>query len=238
MSARFLARVGFDALIIDMEHSDTSLETATTMFGCIADAGCTAYVRVPTGTHTEIKQALDNGAYGVVVPMVNTPEQAQTAVAACRYPPMGTRSVGGSLHSLNFAMTMDDYFTKANDEVSCILQCEHIESVRNFDAIFSTPGIDAVLVGPADLAASMRSADGSPVSPEALQQAIDDVLAGCKRLKLPAIIHAFSPEQAKQRIAEGWQMIIINSDIRFLLDGAKQALAGLGRENVGLGVKY
>src|SRR6184192_1780587 len=101
-AARFLARLGFQYLTVDIEHSLVDWETATYMFAAIADAGCTALARVPANRHDHIKRVLDNGAHGIVVPMVNSRAEAEAAVAACLYPPIGTRSVGGSVHALNF----------------------------------------------------------------------------------------------------------------------------------------
>src|SRR6478609_8193111 len=124
VAARFMARAGFAWLTVDIEHSLVDWETATHMFASIADAGCTALARVPGNRHDHIKRVLDNGAHGVVVPMVCTRQEALDAVSACLYPPAGTRSVGGSAHALNFAATPTDYYAKANDEVAIVLQCE------------------------------------------------------------------------------------------------------------------
>src|SRR3974390_3830885 len=101
-AARFMARAGFAWLTTDIEHSLVDWETATHMFASIADAGCTALARVPANRHDHIKRVLDNGAHGVVVPMVNSRAEAEAAVAACLYPPVGTRSVGGSTHAPHF----------------------------------------------------------------------------------------------------------------------------------------
>src|SRR6476619_5530705 len=108
-ASRFMARAGFSWLTVDLEHSLVDWETATHMFASIADAGCTALARVPANRHDHIKRVLDNGAHGVVVPMVNSREEAEYAVAAMLYPPAGTRSVGGSAHALNFRTTAPDY---------------------------------------------------------------------------------------------------------------------------------
>jgi 4-hydroxy-2-oxoheptanedioate aldolase len=215
-AARFMARAGFDYLTVDVEHSLVNVETTTHMLGSIADAGCVALVRVPAGKHDHIKRVLDNGGHGIVVPMVNTREEAEVAVAACLYPPRGNRSVGGSVHALNYDATPADYYAKADDEILIVLQ-------------YSVPGIDAVFVGPNDLMASMRDATGKPPSPEVFKQALADILAGCKRNKIAAGIHTFSIEEAKQRIEDGWQFIAVNSELRFMTDGAKAVVSGLGR---------
>src|SRR5216684_6845238 len=199
-ASRFLARCGFAWLTTDLEHSLVDWETATHMFAAIADAGCTALARVPANRHDHIKRVLDNGAHGIVVPMVNSREEAMAAVAAAKYPPVGNRSVGGSVHALNYATSASEYYARANDEVLVVLQCEHIQAVRDAAEIFSVPGIDAIFVGPNDLAASMRGKDGLPPSGEATTQALKHVLATCKKYGVAPGLHCGSAEEALQRI--------------------------------------
>jgi len=227
-AARFLARSGFHWLTVDIEHSMVGMETAAWLFGCIADAGCTALARVPGNRHDHIKRVMDNGAHGVVVPMVNSRAEAEAAVAAMLYPPVGNRSVGGSLPPLNFGTTAPDYFAHANEEILIVLQCEHIAAVENADAIFSVPGIDAIFVGPNDLAASMRSKDGKPPSAEATAEAMKHVLATCKKHGVAPGLHCMSAEEAKVRMEEGWQFLAIGSELRMMLDGANAILKQLG----------
>jgi 4-hydroxy-2-oxoheptanedioate aldolase len=227
-AARFLARAGFDWLTVDMEHSLVGWETTTHMFGSIADAGCTALARVPANRHDHIKRALDNGANGIVVPMVNSKAEAEAAVAAMKYPPVGNRSVGGSVHALNFGTTALDYYNHANEELLVVLQCEHIQAVENADAIFSVPGIDAIFVGPHDLAASMRSRDGKPPSGAATTEAMKHVLATCKKHGVAPGLHCGSAEEAQARIDEGWQFLAIGSELRMMLDAAKSITDQLG----------
>jgi 4-hydroxy-2-oxoheptanedioate aldolase len=226
-AARFMARAGFAWLTVDIEHSLVDWETATHMFGAIADAGCTALARVPANRHDHIKRVLDNGAHGIVVPMVNSRAEAEAAVSAALYPPVGTRSVGGSVHALNFGTSPQDYYAHANEELLIILQCEHIHAVEDADAIFSVPGIDAIFVGPNDLAASMRDKSGKPPSPEATAQVMQRILAACRRHKVPAGVHCYNAEEVRQRISEGWQFLCIGSELRMMLNGAAEALKGL-----------
>jgi 4-hydroxy-2-oxoheptanedioate aldolase len=228
-AARFLARMGFAWLTVDLEHSLVDWETATHMFAAIADAGCIALARVPSNRHDHIKRALDNGAQGIVVPMVNSREEAQAAVAAARYPPVGNRSVGGSVHALNFAATANDYYARANDEILVVLQCEHIQAVDDADRIFAVPGIDAIFVGPNDLAASMRGPAGEPPKGEATARAMQHVLETCRKHQVPAGLHCGSAAEACLRIEEGWQFLAIASELRMMLDGANQVLGALGR---------
>ena len=237
-AARFLARSGFDWLTVDIEHSLVNVETTTHMLGSIADAGCVALARVPSNRHDHIKRVLDNGGHGVVVPMVNTPREAADAVSACLYPPVGTRSVGGSVHALNWNATAAEYYSQVNDELLVVLQCEHIDAVRNFDAVYGRPNVDAVFVGPNDLAASMRNAEGKPPADDLFQQTLMDILAGCKRLGIAAGIHSFSVEDTQMRIAQGWQFIAINSELKMMVDGAAKIVGALGLGSTGELTKY
>jgi 4-hydroxy-2-oxoheptanedioate aldolase len=229
-AARFMARAGFAWLTVDIEHSLVDWETATHMFASIAEAGCVCLARVPCNRHDHIKRVLDNGAMGVVVPMVNSREEAEAAVSACLYPPAGTRSVGGSVHALNFGTTATDYYAHANEELLVVLQCEHIQAVENADAIFSVPGIDAIFVGPNDLAASMRSKDGKPPTAEATAQANKKIIETCKKYGVAPGYHCATPDEARHRIEEGWQFLAIGSELKMMLNGASAVVSGLGAE--------
>ena len=122
---------GIRWLTLDMEHSAFDWSHAATIFAAVADAGCVPLARVPEGDHYCIKRVLDAGAWGIVVPMVDTVEQARTAIAAAKYPPEGTRSVGGGMHSLNYDATAGDYYEQANDEILVVLQTESPTGVEN-----------------------------------------------------------------------------------------------------------
>ncbi len=185
MATRVMARTGFPWLTVDMEHSPIDWSQAGALFGAIADAGCVPLARVPRGDHDLIKRVLDAGAFGIVVPMVNTVEQAREAIAAAKYPPTGTRSLGGTLHAINFDASPSDYFKRANDEILVILQTESPEGVKNAEAIYSLPGVDAIFVGPVDLTAQMRNADGVDPSPDAFESMLQRVLAAGKKVGTP-----------------------------------------------------
>jgi 4-hydroxy-2-oxoheptanedioate aldolase len=235
-AARFLARSGLDWLTVDIEHSLVDWETATHIFASVADAGCTALGRVPANRHDHIKRVLDNGAHGIVVPMVNSREEAEAAVSAAKYPPVGTRSVGGSVHAMNFGASAVDYFKHADDEILVVLQCEHIRAVENADAIFSVPGIDAIFVGPNDLAASMRSSDGRPPSAGATAEAMQHILQTCRKNKVAPGLHCMNVEEARHRIDEGWQFVAVESELKMMLRGAEDVVnkLGLAKGEVGM----
>jgi 4-hydroxy-2-oxoheptanedioate aldolase len=229
MAARFLARTPFDWLTIDVEHSPADWETTATAIAHVADSGGVPLVRVPAGKHDHIKRALDAGAFGVVVPMVMDRAEAERCVAACKYPPAGNRSVGGSLHAINFDASPAEYFAKADDEILVVLQCEHIDAVRRADEIFSVPGIDAIFVGPNDLRASMRSNDGLDPSPEDFEAALQEIRKACDRCGVAPGLHVFSAKDAELRLQEGWRFLALGSDLSLMLSAAAADLSFLGR---------
>lgn len=224
-AARLMARVGFPWLTVDLEHSPIGWTDAGLLFGAIADAGCVPLARVPRGDHDHIKRVLDAGAHGIVVPMVNTVEEAKAAIAAAKYPPVGNRSIGGSLHALNFDATAADYYTHANDEILVVLQTESPEGVKNAEAIYSLPGVDAVFVGPNDLQFQMRGPDGVDPTKEELEAMLQRVLAAGKKTGTPVGLHVQTVEAVEKRIAEGWQFLAIGSELRMMVSEA-QKLAG------------
>ncbi len=220
VAARFLARTGIPWLTVDIEHTHTDIQTAAMMFGAIADAGCVPIARVPSGSHDHIKRVLDCGAMGIVAPMVMDAAEARRIVAACKYAPKGNRSVGGGLHAMNYGATASEYYLKADDEILVILQTEHINAVDIADEIYAVPGIDAIFVGPNDLAATMRAPDGTPPSKELMESTLQRILAAAKRNKVPCGLHVTSIADAKRRVAEGWQFIAMGSELKMMLEGA------------------
>jgi 4-hydroxy-2-oxoheptanedioate aldolase len=192
------------------------------MFGSIADAGCVPLARIPAGKHEYIKQVLDCGAMGIVAPMVMDADEARAIVAATRYPPLGNRSVGGALHALNYGTSGETYFAKADDEILVVIQTEHIKAVEIADEIYSVPGIDAIFIGPNDLAASLRDANGKPATKEKQEEVHQRILQAAKRQKVPCGIHVYSTAEAKRRIAEGWQFLAVSSELKFMLQGAAE----------------
>jgi len=139
MSALLMARTGFDWLTVELEHSPTSFETAAQDFAVIAAAGTAPLARVPWNTGENIKRVLDTGAWGIVVPMVNSRAEAEAAVAAARYAPLGARSIGGQLHATNFDTDPATYYARANDEILVVLMAEHVKAIEAADEILSVP---------------------------------------------------------------------------------------------------
>jgi 4-hydroxy-2-oxoheptanedioate aldolase len=223
-AARFLARSGFPWLTVDMEHTHTDIQTAATMFGAIADAGCVPLARVPAGKHEWIKMVLDCGAMGIVAPMVMNADEARAIVAATKYAPRGNRSVGGGFHAINYGCTADEYYRNADEEILVVLQTEHIRAVEIADEIYSVPGINAIFIGPNDLAYSMRSADGTMPSKEVFEQTLTRIREAAHRNGVPCGLHVLTAADALKRAREGFQFIAVGSELKFMLEGAADAV--------------
>jgi len=226
-ATRAMARMGWDWLTLDLEHSPVDWSRAAAIFAVIADAGCVPLVRVPEGSHHYIKRVLDAGAMGIVVPMVDTVEQARTAIAAAKYPPDGNRSAGGGMHSMNFAASADDYYQHANDEILVVLQTESPRGVENAEAIYSLPGCDAIFIGPVDLRFQMRARDGAFPTPEAHEAMVQRVIQVGRQVGTPTGIHVQDPATALQRAEQGMQFIAIGSELRMMTDKSAEWLGAL-----------
>ena len=229
-ATRVLARMGFDWLTLDIEHSAIDWSQATMIFAAVADAGCVPLVRVPKGNHDYIKRVLDAGAWGIVVPMVDTVEQAKIAIAAAKYPPVGNRSLGGGMHALNFGTNASEYYQKANDEIVVILQTESPTGVENAEAIYSLPGVDAIFVGPNDLKAQMRTFDGPEPTPDDLEGMLQRVIDTGKQVGTPTGMHVMDPQTALDRAEQGMQFIAIGSDLRMMTSKAQDVVGTLRPE--------
>ena len=221
-ATRLMARTGFPWLTVDLEHSPIDWSQAAALFAVIADAGCVPLARVPEGRHDHIKRVLDSGAHGIVVPMVDTPEQARAAIAAAKYPPTGNRSVGGTVHALNYGASAGDYYRHANEEILVILQTESPRGVDNAPEIYSLPGVDAIFVGPNDLRAQMRTPDGTDPSPEDFEAMLQRILDAGKQAETPVGLHVQTVADVQHRIAQGWQFIALASELKMMVNEAQR----------------
>jgi len=236
--AGLMSTTGFEWLTVELEHSPATIETAADCFAIIAASGCVPLARVPWNSVENIKRVLDTGAWGVVVPMVNTRAEAEAVVKAARYRPIGERSVGGQLHAASFATDGGTYYAKANDEILVVVMAEHVEAIANIDDILSVPGIDAVFVGPNDLHASMGVAPAFDSDHPQFNAAIARVFASAKAHGVAPGIHVADATQAQRRRDEGWQMIAVASEVGFMLARAGEIVASLGLGSHGAMAKY
>ena len=236
--AQLMSRTGFDWLTIELEHTPITFETAAAMFALVAANGVVPLARIPWNTGENIKRVLDTGAWGIVVPMVNSRAEAEAVVRAARYRPIGERSIGGSLHAANFATDASTYYAQANEEILVIVMAEHVEAVANIDDILSVPGLDAVFVGPNDLHASMHLPPTFDSDDAQFNDALKKILAGAKKHGIAAGIHVVDAAQAQRRIAEGWQFIAVASEAGFMLAKAGETTKALGLGKGGTTAKY
>lgn len=215
--AEALATIGWDWLTLDVEHAPFNLETQQALFLAIASQGCVPLARIAANDTTIIKQTLDAGAMGVVVPMVCSAEEARHAVAACKYPPEGVRSAGGGRWRFAYGT---DWQARANDETLCIVMIEHYTAVERAEEILSVPGVDACFIGPNDLSWSMGLRGRRNDEHEAALMRVRD--AG-RQTGTPVGLHCGGPEEVVKRIGQGFQFLACQNDMAFLMAGAAAA---------------
>lgn len=219
-TAELMSRVGYDWLWIDLEHGAIDWPTAQVMAMAVGDK-CASIVRVPANDPTLIKRTLDMGCDGVVIPMVNSAAEAEAAVAACKYPPQGIRSVGvGRAH--DFGLTWAEYAAQANDRVTVFIQIEHIEAVNRVEEIISVTGLDGIFLGPADLAASMGL--GVDMAHPEVVAAMAEVIRACRAKGLSVGSIYADAEQAKQALDQGCNVILLGSAEGYMWRGAQAML--------------
>jgi len=218
-SAEVMAHLGWDSLCVDLQHGLIDYQMAVGMLQAICTTDVTPIVRVPWNDPAIIMKSLDAGAFGIVCPMINTRDEAERFVQACRYAPRGYRS-SGPIRAMVWAG--DDYHAKADDTILTFAMIETAEGVRNLDAILTTPGLDAVYVGPSDLSISLGGKPGIDSTDPKVVAAIDEILAGCKRHGVHAGLHTGSAAYAKQMVAKGFDFVTLMTDTRLLIKAAGQ----------------
>ena len=227
VSAQLMGRIGFDWLTVDMEHGPVNIETAARSFTAIAAGGTAPLVRIPWNTGENIKRVLDCGAWGIVVPMVNSRAEAELVARSARYMPLGDRSVGGSLHAASFDTDPPTYYERANEELLVIVMLEHVKGVENADDILSVPGIDGCFIGPNDLHKSMNKKPMFDSDDKQFVEAVNHVRVTAKKHGIASGIHVPDAASAQRRIAEGFQFIAVTSEAGMMLAKAKEIAGAL-----------
>jgi len=227
-AALLMSRVGFDWLTVELEHTPVTFETAAQSFAIIAASGTVPLARVPWNNGENIKRVLDTGAFGIVVPMVNSREEAEAAVAAARYAPLGARTIGGQLHAANFQTDSATYYARANEEILVVLMAEHIKAIEAADEILSVPGIDVVFIGPNDLHNSMGKPPAFDSEHKEYVDALKHILKTAKKYGVAPGIHVVDAAAAKRRIDEGFQFIAVASEAGLMLSKAQEVARVLG----------
>jgi 4-hydroxy-2-oxoheptanedioate aldolase len=223
-SAEVMAHQGWDSLTIDMQHGLIDAAAMVAMLQAISTTLVVPVVRVPWLEPGIIMKALDAGAYGVICPMVNTPDDAQRLVAYTHYAPQGTRSFGPIRAALYGG---PDYAQHANDTIVAFAMIETAQALDNLDAILSVEGLDAIYIGPSDLSLALGC---KPVfddpEPKAVQ-AIEHILERAKAHGVVAGIHCGLPDVALARVAKGFRFVTAGADAKLLATGSQQVLKAM-----------
>lgn len=229
-SAEVMAHAGFDWLCVDMQHGVIDYQVAVTMLQAISTTETVPFARVPWNEPGIIMKALDAGAYGVIIPIVNDAAEAEAAVRVCRYPPRGTRSHGPIRAALYGGR---DYIAMADGEVLCVVQIETKESIDNLDEILSVPGVDAAYIGPADLSLSLGLSPASDHEEPVFVEAVERVLESCKRHGVAPGVHGGNVTTARKRIEQGFLMVEVCDDAGSLARSAAADLKALRPRTAG-----
>lgn len=210
-----MAQAGFDWLTIDMEHSVLSLNQAQQLIRVIELYGTVPFVRVGENNPTIIKRVMDAGAHGVIVPMVNTKEDAKRAVDAVKYPPGGSRGVGLA-RAQGYGFTFEQYRKWVHEESVVIAQIEHVQAINNLESILSVDGIDGSMIGPYDLSGSLGY-PGEFDRPE-VNEAILQYENMCKKMKKPMGFHVVQPDPiaVTKYIDKGYSFLAVGVDFLYL----------------------
>jgi 4-hydroxy-2-oxoheptanedioate aldolase len=227
LPAEIAATIGFDWLVIDAEHGPNDLRSIIAQLRVLAPSAAEPVVRPPSGETSFIKQLLDAGARTFLIPMVDTPEQAQALVQAVRYPPRGTRGLGAAVARVSGYGAIADYAQTADDEICLLLQAETRTAIDNIEAIAAIDGVDGIFIGPADLSADlghMGQVEAAEVQ-EVIEKAIGRIIAAGK----PAGILTFSESLNRRYLDLGASFVAVGSDVVELANALRGLAARYGR---------
>lgn len=220
--AEGIAHQGVDSVTIDLQHGAIDFASAFQMLQAIATSPAIPLARVPWNEPGILTKLLDAGAYGLICPMVDTREAAEAFVAACRYPPMGSRSYGPNRVVYTAGA---DYWQRANREVLLLAQIETRTAVSNLESILSVPGLDGVYVGPGDLSLSYGAAPTmAPSDPEVLA-VMSGIRTAATARGMVAAVHTDGAQTARQRFAEGFHLCSLPTDMRLLINALRAAVS-------------
>lgn len=212
-AAEVIAHQGFDAVTVDCQHGMIGFETALAMLQAISSTPAIPLVRPAANDPAQIMRLLDAGAYGVICPMISSPEAAAQLVAACRYPPQGARSFGPARGVLYGGA---DYLERANEEILVLAMIETSEGLDKLDAILATPGLDGIYVGPNDLALALGRAPAAESEDPVVAEAIAGILAATRDAGLLAGIFCSNGAAAARRLADGFHLVTPGNDMALL----------------------
>jgi len=222
------ARAGFDWVCVDIEHGAIDLESMTNIFRAMEVYDCVPVARLPINDPVWIHRSLDAGARALIIPMVKTAEEAESAVREAKYPPRGERGFGYSRANMH-GMDFDECIASANDEIAMVMQIEHIDAIGNLDAILDVDGVDGLFIGPLDLSGSM-GITGQMEHPK-MVDALGRYRTACKKHNKSAGMHIVRPDanNIQHALDQGYTLIALGLDNVFLDESAKVCLKAAGR---------
>ena len=216
--AEIMGRAGYQWVAIDMEHGPVAVNQLPDIFRALELGGTLPLARVASPLPINCRQALDQGAAGVVIPMISSASQLQSIISECHWPPRGRRGVGFQRANV-FGKFFDAYVEEAQESL-VVAQIEHIDAVNNLEAIVKVEGLDAIMIGPYDLSASLGIT--GEFENKKYKDVLTKILEVCAKQKLPCGIHVVQPDtkMLEQRIREGYTFIAYGVDTVFLNNGA------------------
>lgn len=221
-TAETMASLGFDWLCVDLQHGMLSYDDLKYMLPAMSNYDAMPFVRVPWNEPYEIMKALDAGAYGVIVPMVNNRAEAELAVDSCRYPPDGHRSFGPIRAAMYGGR---GYAREANDHIACVVMVETADGIENLDEIASTPGLDGIYIGPSDLGFALGLSPTSGSQDEKHIETVEKIRVTCQKHGIAAGIHTGSLEMTQRYLNQGFNLVNLGTDSAFLAGSAAGQLA-------------
>lgn len=219
--AETLARSGADWMCFDLQHGLMDYSDLLTLLPATGSRSVTPLVRVAANTPDQIGKVLDSGAEGVIIPMVNTADEARRAASACYYPPLGQRSCGPMRPAMLHGM---EYLAQANAQVACIPMIETEEGLNNVEAIAAVDGVDGLFIGPVDLCYGLGLAPGD-FGNNRFKEAVQTIVDACRARDLAVGIFGYTPDMARESLASGFNFASAGTDISFFRAGMSQALA-------------
>lgn len=213
---------GVHSVTVDLQHGMIGFETAVSMMQAISATPAIPMVRSPSSDQEAIMHLLDAGAYGVICPMISTPEQTADLISACRYPPVGKRSFGPARGKLYGG---PDYFDAANDQIMAIPMIETADALANIDSILAVPGLDMIYVGPNDLALDLGEGPGAEWRDSRTSKAIARILERAQAAKVPTGIFCGDGALSKRRLADGFDLVTPGNDFNTLMTAVSAEVA-------------
>ncbi|WP_195180072.1 HpcH/HpaI aldolase/citrate lyase family protein [Mesorhizobium sp. INR15] len=223
LSGEMIARVGWDCLVADMQHSMTGFDEMVRLLQVTTNLGTTVLVRPPALDPALIGRLLDAGASGIICPMVSSVAEAELLVSACRYPPLGNRSIGPIRARLVFG---DDYVAKANDGVLAIAMIETLGGLEQLGAIAQVPGIDGLFAGPSDIASSLGCAPRMDTDDPVVVEALGRIAKSAVESGIMAGVACEGAPYAQRMHEVGFRLFVTGSDVRLMTAASKALLAG------------